>query len=481
MNPRHFLPLPALLLAAGLASAQHTERVLFLDNSMLGELQNVERRLHAPQPQEVVLVLNAPWEGRESGYASVMEVEDGFRLYYRGGGDHTREVVCVALSDDGINWHKPQMGLHEWEGDTENNIIHKPETPNYVEAHNFFPLYDPGYDTPHDERWKAVALYYLRQGGEARRTLGTWLSPDGFNWRPLSDGPAIDLGGGYDSLNVAFRDPWHDDYAVYSRVPQKGYRHIQYTSSDDFRQWGTPVPIEFPEETRTHFYTNGITPVPQLIEGEAGPWYVGMAMRFIPERQTVLSRDTDGVSDAVLIASRDRLHWDWVSRSAWIRPGLQETNWGNAHGNMTPVHGILHTDAAEWSVYWMENYGGEAPHIRRGTLRPEGFASLHAGHQTGTATIGPLEAGGKSLLLNASTSAAGTIRVGLTNQDGEPIPGYALEDSQPLWGDGLFLPVSWKDGRTIESEETLPPVMVVIELTDADLFALRLTTDEGIE
>ena len=49
------------------------------------------------------------------------------------------------------------------------------------------------------------------------------------------------------------------------------------------------------------------------------------------------ARRVDGVSDAVLISNRDGLHFERPFLEAFLRPGLDPLNWGNAPGNYTHV------------------------------------------------------------------------------------------------------------------------------------------------
>ncbi|MDP6126170.1 MAG: hypothetical protein QGH20_10500 [Candidatus Latescibacteria bacterium] len=38
-------------------------------------------------------------------------------------GDKAQHVQCLAVSVDGKHWDKPSLGLHEFEGSTDNNIV----------------------------------------------------------------------------------------------------------------------------------------------------------------------------------------------------------------------------------------------------------------------------------------------------------------------------------------------------------------------
>ena len=84
----------------------------------------------------------------------------------------------------------------------------------------------------------------------------------------------------------------------------------------------------------------------------------------------------------------------------------------------------------------------------------------------------PLKFSGRQLKLNVSTSAAGAIRVGLEDVDGKPLRGYAMEDCDPVIGDGIEETVSWK-GKAELSAFANRPVRLRIHIKDADLYAYQ--------
>lgn len=63
---------------------------LFVDDWLIERMSGVELRLHAPVPREVVFRFDAPWEGPESGYVTILKDGDVYRMYYRGGGEQSR-------------------------------------------------------------------------------------------------------------------------------------------------------------------------------------------------------------------------------------------------------------------------------------------------------------------------------------------------------------------------------------------------------
>ncbi len=103
-------------------------------------------RLHHPVPQERVLVHDQPWEGSGSGYHSVFQDGDLYRMYYKAwhlepspGKLNNKShplYCCYAESNDGIRWRKPELGLHEFQGSKKNNIAiaSGPQGPLNVDA-----------------------------------------------------------------------------------------------------------------------------------------------------------------------------------------------------------------------------------------------------------------------------------------------------------------------------------------------------------
>ena len=389
-------------------------------------------------------------------------------MYYRGGGELTREVTCVAFSDDGIVWTKPNLGLYDYAGSKANNIIYVSREPSYWETHNFTPFLDGNPHASADALYKAVALgrAYPPVTPGRMKALVAMGSPDGIRWRHLRE-EAVIWDGSFDSQNVAFWDPNRKEYVCYLRASRNGFRSVKRSTSKDFMTWTSPEWLDFGPGEQEHFYTNAIVPYLQ-----DPPLYLGFPMRFIPERRSVGSArvPTDGTSDAVLISSRDGLHFDRTFREAFIRPGLSQANWGNAHGNNTPAWGILRTGPEELSVYWCENYGA-VPHVRRGVLRPDGFVSVYAPASGGEMMTAPIPCDGSMLVVNYSTSAAGSIRCEVQDATGKPIPGLTLADSFELFGDELAGVMRWRDDAGLR-DLVGKNIRLRFVMKDADLYAV---------
>jgi hypothetical protein len=177
-----------------------------------------------------------------------------------------------------------------------------------------------------------------------------------------------------------------------------------------------------------------------------------------------------GMTDAVMMSSRDGVHWARPFPEAWVRAGLDERNW--THRNNCPAIGILTRTPHEWSMYISEHYGWPDNRLRRLSLRPWGFASVRAGHAGGSLLTHPLMFAGKELAINFSTSAVGSVQVEIQREDGTPVPGFALADCPPIYGDRLDGMAVWTGGGDVGALAG-SPVRLRVELKDADLFALR--------
>jgi hypothetical protein len=446
---------------------------LLVDDWLIESTSNSQLVMHPPVRREEVFVFDAPWEGVQSAYVTVMQVDSGYRMYYRAGGDLTREYVAMAVSDDGIHWTRPTLGLFEYNYTTTNNIIWSGEKKAYWECHNFAPFIDENPAAPVSEKFKAVTLSRRDYGGVTKKILMGFVSADGIHWRRIQEDPII-TEGAFDSHNTAFWDVTRGEYVCYLRNGRDGFRQIMRATSSDFINWTDPEWLEYGDAPLEQFYTNGIIAYP-----DSPGLYLGFPMRFVRERTTVWypPETVDALSDGVMMSSHDGLNFHRPFMEAFIRPGLLRINWGSGHGNQTPAWGILQTSPEETSVYWLEQYNIRAqpyhvPVLRRGTVRRDGFASMNAPFEGGEFLTRPIAFGGRNLIVNYSTSAVGSLRVEIQDTDGNPRPGYELASCLEIYGDELERTVRWTGGPDLEALIGVP-VRLRFVMKDADLYSLR--------
>ncbi len=448
-----------------------TRRELFVDDAMIESLDAAELRMHHPVRRNVILEIDQPWEKlwqpdsplRKSlgiadaekmdptvfGYSTVLRDGDLYRLYYSWDRDALPSLTGYAESRDGISWTKPKLGLVEFAGSRDNNLI-------WTDGHlfDFTPFVDRNPRCRPDQKYKTIA------GGPPIALV----SADGLRWHKLQQEPVL-TDGAFDSQNIAFWDHERQKYVAWYRDNINGVRMIKYATSDDFIHWTKGELLDYGDVAVEQFYTNAIAqyaPAPHL--------YVGLPMRFLPSRHPVAEHAYPGVSDVVLMTSRDGLHWDRPFRQAFIRPGTDRENWTDR--NFLVTWGMVQTSPEETSLYWVEHYRHPTNRIVRGTIRTDGFASLHAGYADGTALTRPLIFSGRRLLLNYSTSAAGSVRVELLTAAGEPIAGFSGTHAGELFGDRISGEYRWKSDSDLSSL-AWQLVRLRFHLKDADIFAFQ--------
>ena len=108
------------------------KREVLWDMDLADKVENIELKMHKPVRKNVALDMNMPWEGEHCCYGSIIYDGEKYRLYYRGAGANggawqtqngSHTVICVAYSDDGKTFYRPSIGIYEYEGSTDNNII----------------------------------------------------------------------------------------------------------------------------------------------------------------------------------------------------------------------------------------------------------------------------------------------------------------------------------------------------------------------
>ncbi|MCZ6678599.1 MAG: hypothetical protein O7E52_15290 [Candidatus Poribacteria bacterium] len=456
---------------------------LFVDDYLIDEISGATRTLHAPQPQEVACVHDNPWEGSSSGYKTVFQDGDLYRMYYRGSHviytpdgyhDPHPQVVCYAESHDGIHWTKPELGLIAFDGDKQNNIIWEG-----VGAHNFAPFKDANPDCKPDEKYKAL--------GSGEGGLYAFKSADGIHWSLMKDQPVITRGA-FDSQNLAFWDTLRGEYREYHRDFREG-RDIRTGTSRDFLNWSDPVWLEYAPERGSELYTNQVIPYYR-----APHIFLGFPTRYIDRgwsestkalpqleyrrlRGSKSQREGTAVTDGMFMSSRDGYHFD-IWPESFIRPGLRlRDNWfyGDNYQNWGLVETKSHIDGApdEISIYASEaSHQGDDCRWRRFTLRVDGFVSVQAPLSGGEFVTKPLIFEGAHLAMNFSTSAAGSILVEIQDESGNPIPGFGLDDCPEVFGDALERVVPWKNGTDV-SQFAGRPIRLRFVLADANLYSIR--------
>ncbi len=473
-----------------------SQRQLFVDDFIIDTLLGkAELRLYKPEMKEIALVHDEPWEGSFSNYNSIFKDGDIYRMYYRGwgrgvNGEITHPMVwCYAESKDGIHWEKPNLGLFEFNGSRQNNIVlasREYEGFHFILADNVTVFKDENPNVPADALYKA--LVDSRPGSDKSTwTLYAFKSTDGIHWFPMSNKPIL-TDGSFDSQNTAFWDSIRKEYRIYWRFfDDNNVRAVRTATSKDFIHWDNEAKVTYTDTMEQQLYTNGVIPyyrAPQI--------YIGFPARYIdrgwsgsmydlPElkerkmRGNTQPRYSTALTESIFMASRDGVKFKrW--NEAFLRPGIERDGTWN-YSQQYIGWSILETKSAlegapnEISLYANESlWTGTSSALRRYTLRLDGLVSVNAPMAGGDLITKPFRFQGKELSINFSTSAFGSIRVEIQDINGKPLPGFSLNDCVPVFGDTIDRTVFWKEGsevNTIAGKE----VRLKFEIKDGDLYS----------
>ncbi|NIA28308.1 MAG: hypothetical protein GWP06_00170 [Actinobacteria bacterium] len=170
---------------------------LFIDDYWIADSANVTATLHRPQkhPDNPLIRGDAPWQQNPYCFGSVIYDEEDslFKIWYMsynyGLPVADRTPVLYATSADGIHWKRPHLGLIEFQGSTDNNIV--------LTNYGHHDLYSPsvikdGGDPDPARRYKMI-WWDFPLGDEGYRDDGMCVafSPDGIRWTKYPGNPVL--------------------------------------------------------------------------------------------------------------------------------------------------------------------------------------------------------------------------------------------------------------------------------------------------
>ena len=360
-----------------------SRRELFVDHYLIDRLDGLRLEIGRPQPAGVAVAYDQPWEGPVSFYSTVLKDRDKFRMYYRGQSSVPgfRYTICYAESSDGIRWTKPELGLVEINGSKANNVV---KLDNQV----LVPFLDTRSGVDAEQRFKANVFVEKRFGAERAGLLG-YVSADGRNWKPVRKEPIVlpEFKNNFDSQNVMFWSEVEQQYVLYARQTENGFRAQSRSTSKDFVTWT-------PQVMMTYSDTGTTVPSEQLYTSQVQPYfraphlYISMPGRLMEGRRALsveqaerlgadpIAGGASDCSDGVLQTTRaGSTRFDRTFREAFVRPGPGDGHWVSRTNY--PACGIVQTGPAEMSIFVQRHYGLKTSYLERQTLRLDGFASVH--------------------------------------------------------------------------------------------------------
>lgn len=506
-----FLPLD---FPAGAATAEPLDignrRQVFIDGRFMAEARDVSLEVHPPRKTgDWTIRPEHPWErGGIGPYSNVLHDGHTYHMWYHAMDDphwdqaETNGAICYATSEDGITWQKPDLGLTEYAGSRKNNIVVGHGAMGITVGQDGGMVFlDP--NGPSDSRYRMLCRFDAI-GAEGLHILS---SSNGVHWRVTHKGICTyrtqDKRHHLDSQNIMFWDDRIAKYVLYCRRNLFGEgvqgRSVARAESPDLGRFvivqDMPVMIgPEPGDRWIDYYSSSAIQYPWAQDAyymfpQAYFHYLGGALPEFP-KQTPTNA---GPLDTQFAASRDGVVWRRYERRPFLRLGIKgEFDWASVrmiHGLVPDRAGremYLYYRASDWLHGWdrnesnkrlLANAGLGADQniavISRVVLRRDGFVSVRAPWTGGEFTTEPLRFAGRRLLLNADTSAGGTIRVGLAEADGQPVADHSIEQCDLIHTcNENNRVVRWK-GNSDLGTLAQRPIRLRFTLKNADLYAFQ--------
>ena len=476
---------------------------LFLDDYIIERSTGFQRVLHHPTPKGVVLPPDLPWETQGLSILHVGRRRDGrLECYYRVHGVNIPgDTTAYAVSEDGIHWEKPMLGLVEGPGGTDNNLL--PCGAPFALG-QFGNITDP-------EKQFQLALGDKPLGHKMEvyfaRELPDWENDPDWRDKLVAAGvkPSYKLG-------LHFWDDQHDEWVFMRQSPNHPpARCVARWATKDLQNW-TVRPVFYPDAhdgTDPRFFDEIYGMHAMHTEGVIlgfAEWYIGDQTRpdmAVLEQEMIGRVHMKGTMDVRVSVSRDGgFTWDrTVSREPWIANGAEQ----DSYDRLVRLHASpLRVGDEDWFYCTVINgdHGSAFDYYKDGrhpqhsgalyVQKHNRYVSLTAGNTAQFLITKPLEVTGKTLELNVD-AGRGEVLVGIGidktitifNTAGL-LPNFMVRDRQgnthleegfkikqckPIQVDSIEHTVQWKEANL---ESLLgKTVRLYIMVQDADLYGFR--------
>jgi hypothetical protein len=495
---------------------------VFFDDLIIESVQDLTRVMHHPEksPENPLVFKDKPWEHITKFHCNAWNVihdrqEENFKLWYeewnldphkwaatkeRHRMHHpksSRTRISYAVSDDGIHWKKPPLGIVRENGE-DTNVVFGDE--QYGNIHAATIIEDPN-DKNEERRFKALYLHVTSEGSKIQLAS----SPEGIHWTPSAETPTFGKIGPHlsDVLVLSF-DEEARHYVLYTRHPfqqevvlnplnprtdsffppiypsdwiRMNKRRIFRSESSDLVHWSEPRLILEPDEEDNiddSFYglcdlkvgdlNIGFIHVLHQVENTLDVQLVysrnGWTWKRLGNRKSFITRGSNGNYDQFYVAVPSRPLQ--IDNEIWIYYGAAK----NHHDwwQLGPKEGL---DVPEAKDFSMVGYS-----LCLAKLRLEGFISLHAlPVREGILVTRPLFSDGKHLIVNAECLKEGYVEAEIADCNDRVYQGYNRKDCDTYRGDETNHVVTWKGKGDLPQGETYK---LRFYIRNAHLYSFRI-------
>ena len=430
------------------------DRYLVLDSRIIESKDNVELTVGVVQKDKnnPLFKEDKPWEPRfDNPYCSVIydEEENIYKCWYSifiksepregfpGEGlpneerawvdwreGHRSYGVCYATSKDGLHWEKPELGLIDYNGSKENNIV--------IEyTHGVIVIKDLHESDP-EKRYKALH--------PEKEESAAWFSADGIHWGEQHNVGAIGWGDTNQSLwwdtdlekYVVITRQWGGEKTTMDRYGQTGHRSKSRSESSDFLHWSKPEFVIKGLDLRMQIHDIPVVPNAGVYLGMVGLFDITVSKQWCE-----------------LAWSPDSFEWHRIQPGKPLIPNgpvMGDYDWGCIFTSKP----IIRED--EIILYYGANdgrfMGWRNGYLCLAHMRPDGFAGYEqfegGSNKTGSITTVPVSVVAGSLCISADVAPSGFVKVtAFDSNDKELAEGElvtkTVSDAKIEWKDGFSL------------------------------------------
>ncbi len=417
-------------------------------------------------------------------YGSVIREKGGkFRMWYVGTGDergqniqHDTSLwrVLYAESDDGLHWVRPKLGLVDYRGSKENNIV---KLDPFLGTINVKVLYEPEDPDP-SRRYKMVIHAHWMRDTARHGTLAPYASADGYTWKLLAENITPDRHTEMPRSQLILPDvhfepagglyKWDGFYYAVGQNPIPAARpyHARIARSyrsSDFVQWSQTSNVNFVRHTQYIAEYGRNNEGKQTHEG-ISVWNRGNVLLGMYGQWEGAKTWPDITINQGFVISNDGLNFrepaqEWTflkigPDGTWDEGGLMQGQGFHNVGDKTYIY-YGSGDLRTWTAY-------KKPIPPRGsvglaTLPRDRFGDLSV-YDTGegasefvTNDVAVNSQAARRLFINAAgLGADAVLKVELLGHDERPLKGYSGKDAAIITQSGFQTPVTWNGQEAIK-------------------------------
>ncbi|MGE9296921.1 MAG: glycosyl hydrolase family 32 [Puniceicoccales bacterium] len=428
-------------------------RQLFVDDYLIDlKRTTMSRVFHQPvkHPGNPVIYPETEWETLEP-YPPCAVAKCGgvwfddrdrlFKMWYMGG---YLGVMCLATSEDGVHWNRPEFDVVPGTNIILPKDVH-PDSGSVIIDHTA---------SGNEPRYKMLTRRPDMPDKDYSRAL-LYTSNDGIHWDHIGDS------GPMDDRSTMFYNPFMQKWAQSIRVNHPvAHRSRYYHDGDSFLE-----SAQWTEQDRTPWLRADSLDSGKYLPAELYNFdaiaYESVMIGFHqilhgPNNSIGEASGLPKLTELYLSTSRDGLHWDRSCRTPLIPARREYGSW--EYGYIESSAGMCCIVGDELWLYYSA-YAGDPNRITKdwringlyangavglAKLRRDGFASLRPGYAGAIARTVRLQFSGKRLFVNANTVGT-TLSVEVQNAQGKAYEGLSHEDCIGFCGNSTCTEIQWRE------------------------------------